>query len=269
MKKPLDNLNFITYFANLVFNEVKSDKDYEHPFFLIEILQRRKDNPNLDCPYKTLKWFAVYNVEQLLELCSASGEVIDFCNRTNSRAYFHVNIKDSRATVNSMLYLISKWSNFNNNTLEKLPECFYVAARQQESNIKLQNMFWVVDFDYKDDFILSDDSIMDLETIEPGSPGAFYENGFISQVRRTFLDFITQNLQKERKDFYNFNCIHVKTNHGFHLILPPFDLTKEIKSELPNHLEDSIKDFTKIIKPEVRLTDRIKKNNSTLLYMPS
>lgn len=268
MNRSLSNLTQLKSFASLIFNRVANDKSYEHPFFLIEIIQRRKDNPALEAPYKTLKWFAVYSSEELTELCSPTGEITEYCNKTNSRAYFHVNIKDSRATVNGMLYLISKWSNINNNTLNQLPECFYIAARQQEANIKLDNMFWVIDFDYKDGFEIPDDSSIALETINPESPGAFYEDGFINSVRKKFIEFITQNLQEEKRDFYFVNSFTVKTNQGFHIVIPPFDLTKEVKRDLPKFLEDEVKDFKIIVKEEIRLLDRIKKNNSTILYKP-
>lgn len=268
MNKCLNNSLILKVFANQIFNSIRNDKDYEHPFFLIEIIQRRKDNPNLDCPYKTLKWFAIYNGDLLSDSSEIMEEIVEFCKKTNSRAYFHVNVKDSRATVNSMLYLIGKWSNINNNTLDKLPECFYIAGRQQESNIKQENMFWVIDFDYRDGFCPSNSSKLDLEMIEPGSLDTFYEDGFINSVRNVFLNFITKNLKEEIRQNYESKCFSLKTVHGFHLILPPFDVTHEVKVSLMKELETKVLFFSEVIKEEKRIGDRIKKNNSTILWAP-
>lgn len=262
-----DNVYKLGSFASEVFSELAKDKSYEHPFFLIEIMKRRKDNPTLEVPYKTMKWFVVYSEQELYDYCKPSGEIYKYCAETNSRAYFHVNAKDSRQTANAMLCLISKWSNPNYNTLELLPNCFYLAARQQESNVK--NKYWVLDFDYQDDFKFSeDDKTILLESISPEDPPAFYEDGFILSVKTEMLKIITYALPQAQKDFLNSKAFTVKTNHGFHIVIPPFDLYEEIKKaafDLRFKIQDY--DYDHIVKNE-KLMDRLKKNNSTLLMMP-
>lgn len=266
MKKFL-NQN-LKSFVNNQFYRVKDDTDYEHPFFLIEIMERRKDNPDLDCPYRTIRWFTVYSIEEFDKLISIDSEMIDYCNKHNARAYLHVNIKDSRATMTNMLHLMSKYSNFNCNQLYKLPECFFTAARMQEANIKEKNMWWVIDFDYKDGIFSDEDSSILDEKVELSASGAFYEDGFIANVRKHFIDFACKNYSEDRKKTMNYECFSVKTVNGFHLIIPPFDLTSDIRSGMIPYLKEKEPKFIDIIKEEVRLTDRIKKNNSTILYMP-
>jgi hypothetical protein len=72
------------------FSKIKEllDFDNENTFYFIQILQRRKENPNMKSGVRIIDNFYLYSVEDLDKL---KDKIIETCEKYNARAYINVN----------------------------------------------------------------------------------------------------------------------------------------------------------------------------------
>lgn len=64
----------------------------ENEFIFVQILQRRKDNPDLELGVKRLKSYSFYSWE---ELEKQADRIIELCDLNNTRAYIRLNKQNS------------------------------------------------------------------------------------------------------------------------------------------------------------------------------
>ena len=64
----------------------------ENSFYFLEILKRRKENPEMTRHAKLIRDFYIYSFKEFDELMP---RIIELCEENNARAYFRLNVRDS------------------------------------------------------------------------------------------------------------------------------------------------------------------------------
>jgi len=171
---PTDNFNRITYYLD--FRE-------EH-FYYIQILSRKKDNPN----QKHVKLIRNYYVDDKDYFWKLEDTIKDLCNFFNARAYIRLNIRSYRDTALQQLKLDSDY--IRSRQYKAVRSSFSKAAGRFNAQEKL---LWVIDFDGKQKSMLKD---------------------VIAYIKE-----LQKNIQKN----YNCYST-LPTPNGIHLISNPFNL---------------------------------------------
>lgn len=122
-----------------------SNTDSVDMFYIIQILQRKKDNPDLKGDSKVVKEIIVHNC---LELVTKQAEIMDLCAKFNARAYFWPTPRSYKATTITMLESLA--TAFKHETYHTSRHCFSKAAGQDSSRFKNSDKIWVIDLDYDD-----------------------------------------------------------------------------------------------------------------------
>lgn len=124
--------NFDIIIPQLVF-------DTDDDFYFIQIIRRRKENPELSSNNKVTKTYYVSSIDYLN---SKKEEIIELCNRTNARAYINLNRRSYHKIALQMLRKVSDIIlNGNPSSVAQA----YDSVCGLYSNEK--NKKWVVDID--------------------------------------------------------------------------------------------------------------------------
>ena len=65
----------------------------ENAFYFLQVIKRRKDNPDLGKDMRHIADYYIYSLDQFDEL---KQRIIDQCNAENGRAYFRLNRRDAK-----------------------------------------------------------------------------------------------------------------------------------------------------------------------------
>ena len=134
------------------FNKIKELLDFseENTFYFIQILQRRKENPEMKKGVRVIDNFYLYELEDLDKL---KEKIVESCEKYNARAYINVNRLDLERIA---LFTIKKITDLVVQKQYKAIKNAYSAvcgAHTCESNKR-----WVVDIDedelkFKDEIV--------------------------------------------------------------------------------------------------------------------
>ena len=167
----------------------------KYEFFVVRILQRRKDNPEMDLPEKQLKVYSFYSWE---ELQKNYHRIIEICELNNARAYIRMNTQNAVDVSHRVVQQIM--SNLIEGNPRKNERVWDSITGQ-----KGKKDYWVVDIDTEHLYIV-DSLVEDLKA-------HYFERN------RGGVDGI---LTREWSDEV-FPVIQNKTKSGVHLIVKPFD----------------------------------------------
>jgi predicted MPP superfamily phosphohydrolase len=111
----------------------------ENAFYFLQILKRRKDNPDLGKDMVHIADYYIYSLDQFDEL---KRKIINQCNAENARAYFRLNRRDSKKVAMQVLkrtvdYITSK--NYN-----AVKNVFASCTGESHSD---PDKTWIVDID--------------------------------------------------------------------------------------------------------------------------
>lgn len=165
--------------------------DSEDDFYHLQIIKRKKENPEIGSNSYVLK---TYYIKSHNELENIKPEVINACQFNNARAYINLNVRSFERTAFM--------------TLKKVTDIImnkdYKSVRNAYSSVcgeygTGRDKTWIIDVDF-DDFIpnLESQNLLELER-------------FISQLQ---LSARKSNVVLER----------LMTKNGLHLIVSPFNL---------------------------------------------
>ena len=121
----------------------------KNQFYLIQIIQRRKDFPEgkLNKNHRMIKSFYIYSEDEL----KASSEFIkDTCRKLNARAYLTLNPRDSEQITLLAIQELARYAQSNSTkaSTSVIDHCIGISGTIGEK-------LWVVDIDTKDeDYIL-------------------------------------------------------------------------------------------------------------------
>jgi len=133
--------NFETFKQYIQVSE--PDFDYnDDKFFSVEILQRRKDNPEIHGDRRVVK---VYYINKIADLDSLRDEIIKLCEVFNARAYVSINCKSYEAiTKANMVELATRIAN---NNYKKAYAIFNSCTGKYIDGKKKK---WLIDVDAED-----------------------------------------------------------------------------------------------------------------------
>lgn len=162
-------------------------------FYFLQILKRRKDNPDLGKDMKHIADYYIYSLEQFDEL---KPRIIAQCDMENARAYFRINRRDAKKVAMQVLkrtvdYIMSE-------DYRAVKNVFASCAGEFHSD---PDKKWIVDVDWKD--------------VPEGVDQDEYLNTLMSKV---------QELVREtgRDD----TLYTIPTKNGIHVVCRPFNLKK-------------------------------------------
>lgn len=188
--------------------------DNEGDFYYLQIIQRRKDNPDMEVGEKVIK---NYYIENRAYLDKKEDEIIKLCDNFNARAYLRLNRRnytDLTYRANKLLadYMYSHQYRATMSLWDK------VCGRYNSE----PNRLWIIDID---------ELITDQEKIDMGK-----------------MCFMINQMRPESIHGHIKSVIHSKS--GYHIIAEPFniacfwdtfeesdlDLEVEIKKDNPTNL---------------------------------
>ena len=176
------------------FNLIRPMLDFPSPdtYYFLQILKRRKDNPDLGKDMKVIGDYFIYSMDQFNRM---EDEIIQTCVAHNARAYFRINKRSSKKTAMQMLKRVTDLIISEN----------YKAVKNAFSSVSGEfhgdnDKKWIVDIDNV-------------------SIDAFNHSKEQIEIRE-----LVYNLQLEtgREPMMKF----IPTKSGIHIITRPFNLQK-------------------------------------------
>ena len=132
IEKPIiDNFELLSEFL--------PEEKIEDEFYHVQILKRKKENPDIKSNSILINSYFVKNQKQLNYL---KEEIVFLCKHNNARAYINLNVRDKKQLVIPMMNkLISHLENQDFSTVHRIFDS--VCG----SYTKTKNKLWVVDLD--------------------------------------------------------------------------------------------------------------------------
>lgn len=122
--------------------ELIKDKTTAGEFYFLQILKRRKDNPELDKDMILIDNFFIKSAEDLL---NKRERIIELCELNNARAYFRLNKRSERKIALQTLKLIADNIASDNYNIKN---CYLSCCGQYHSD---ENKTWLIDIDNNDE----------------------------------------------------------------------------------------------------------------------
>ena len=118
---------------------------FENPgdFYFLQILQRRKENPELLHHQQLISSFFIYSAD---ELEHRKPEIIRFCEMFNARCYITVNRRNDEKVALMMLAELAK--DIANKTYSNAKSAYLSACGKHSSD---PDKKWIIDYDSKDE----------------------------------------------------------------------------------------------------------------------
>jgi hypothetical protein len=184
MRMPMNN-----------FDQIRGMLDFSIPgtFYFLQILKRRKDNPDLG---KDMIHIADYYIDSLVKYDDLKPMVIRQCEAENARAYFRLNRRDEKRVASEALKLMVEYVLSEN---YKPAKSVYASCAGKYPSEK--NKTWIVDLDWD------------------GIPQGFTKEIYIDSVI-----FSIEAITKSHKPDAVQNITRIQTMNGMHLIVSPFRL---------------------------------------------
>ena len=170
----------------------------ENAFYFLQILKRRKDNPDLVKDMIHIEDYYIYSLEQFDGL---RQRIIDQCDTENARAYFRLNRRDAKKISMQVLkrtvdYIVSE-------NYRAVKNVFASCAGEFHSD---PDKTWIVDIDN-----------VSIET--------FNHSEEQKKIRQLVYDL---QIDTGKEPIMNF----IPTKGGIHIITRPFNLNK-FKTQYP------------------------------------
>lgn len=177
------------------FDQIRSMLEFPEKtsFYFLQVLKRRKENPDLGKDMKHIADYYIYSLEQFDEL---KPRIIAQCDVENARAYFRINRRDAKKVAMQVLkrtvdYIMSE-------DYRAVKNAFASCAGEFNSD---PDKKWIVDVDWKD--------------VPDGMDQDYYLNKLISKVQELVAE-------TGRDDTVS----TIPTKNGIHVICRPFNLQK-------------------------------------------
>lgn len=171
----------------------------ENAFYFLQILKRRKDNPDLEKDMIHIADYYIYSLEQFDGL---RQRIIDQCDTENARAYFRLNRRDAKKVA--MQVLKRTVDHIVSENYRAVKNVFASCSGEFHSD---PDKKWIVDID-----------CVSIDTFNH------------AEVYNDVRDLIS-NLQSEAGKEPMLNLIRSKS--GVHIVTRPFNLNK-FKSRFPD-----------------------------------
>lgn len=177
------------------FDQIRGMLDFSiaGTFYFLQILKRRKDNPELG---KDMIHIADYYIDSLAKYDDLKPMIIRQCEAENARAYFRLNRRDEKRVASEALKLMVEYVLSEN--YKPARSVYASCAGKYPSE---PNKTWIVDLDWD------------------GIPQGFTKEIYIDSVI-----FSIEAITKSHKPDAVQNIARIQTMNGMHLIVSPFRL---------------------------------------------
>lgn len=118
----------------------------ENEFYFVQILQRKKENPELGRNNRLVKAYYIYSIEKLEKY---KEEIIKMCEVFNARAYIHLNRRNSKQVGFEMLELLA--TNLKLNQTDFLGNLYNSVCGHHHSD---KDKTWIIDIDEEDPILV-------------------------------------------------------------------------------------------------------------------
>ena len=182
------------------FDILKDFMDFSDPskFYLALVVQRKKDNPELDRSERIIKNYMIPSLEKLEYV---REEMETLCRVFNARVYLYINRRSFKNTQKSMAKVLI--DQICAGSVSNLNHLFDSCAASHGCGDK----FWIIDVDLpKKPDVCSSDSYMRLE----------------NDVKMKLFDDL-ETLKPELPDGERRVQLVLPTKNGFHIVTKPFD----------------------------------------------
>lgn len=127
------------------FNNIKSLLSFkeEGDFYFIQILKRRKDNPDMKSDTRAIDNFFVYSTDDLDKI---TNKIIEICDTYNARAYIRLNIRNDKKVAyrtNKIIADCLERGDFRGVRSAYLSACGTASSEKSKK--------WIIDIDTKDE----------------------------------------------------------------------------------------------------------------------
>lgn len=188
---PLNEVIMIDNFNQII--DIINKKDVtDDNFFFLQILKRKKENPDMTSNNITVDIFYIKTADDLIK---KRDRIIKRCADENARAYFSLNMRSKRKVALHTMKLIAECIFNNNYDVANIYTSACGASHQDP------NKTWVIDVDY--------DKNMPDE----------YNVGFIMGLTDLISELIVETGKTP-------NIHQIPTKNGVHLITQPFNVKK-------------------------------------------
>lgn len=125
------------------FDQIKSLLKFEneHEFYFVQILQRKKEHPELGKNNRLIKAYYICSIEKLDKY---TEEIIGLCEKFNARAYIHLNRRNSKQIAFEMMELLA--TNLKLNQFNFLDKLYNSVCGHHHSD---KDKTWIIDIDEK------------------------------------------------------------------------------------------------------------------------
>jgi len=164
----------------------------EDVFYFLQIIKRRKENPQIPKNEIQLQAYHITSIDQLERL---EDEIVELCNYHNARAYFHLNKRSFKKVGLQTLKIITDY--IIDEQYKSIKKAFNSACGKCSSDpIKK----WVLDFDYKPESV---DWLIELRGYLYGLEPITVDKVITTIPTKNGIHVITKpfNPQKFKKDF--------------------------------------------------------------------
>jgi hypothetical protein len=170
-----------------------ADKD---DFYFVQVLKRRKDNPDLSRDMIIINNYYIESMEQYDKI---TPQMIKICDAENARAYFRLNKRNYKHLSYHMLKRVVEV--ISSGAYKSLKGSFDSVTGEHHND---KNKTWVVDVDYKD----------------------FEQNvSLTTSTDEGILDKLCPLLEKLQKEAKRNPLLEIlPTKNGLHIITRPFNL---------------------------------------------
>lgn len=114
----------------------------ENEFYFLQIIQRKKEHPNLGRNNRLIKAYYIQSIEQLDKY---QEEIVGLCDKFNSRAYIHLNRRNSKVVAFEMMELLA--TNLKLNQFNQLSKLYNTVCGNHHSD---KDKTWILDIDTKE-----------------------------------------------------------------------------------------------------------------------
>jgi len=168
----------------------------EDDFYFVQVIKRRKDNPEMERGEIILKNYYINSIEQYIKVVP---NIIKLCDMENARAYIRINKRNYKRLAHPMLKLVVEY--IAGGQHKSMPNVFDAVVGRNHSD---PDKRWVIDIDWVD---ITDN---DVDAVN-------------------VLSFIENEVNKTGKD----NTVEIiPTKNGVHYISRPFNV-KVFKDKYP------------------------------------
>jgi len=175
-----------------IIRDILDFEDSDH-FYFLQILKRRKDNPNMS---KDMVPIMDFYIDSMNKFNSTENIIKTICNVENARAYLRLNRRSKIRTAKDSLMLLTGY--VISDQYDAAKSVYSSAAGRNHSD---NNKKWIIDVDWED--------------IPNGIDSTFYLDSMISKVTELMIEANKEPL-----------VIKIPTKNGVHIITRPFRLDK-------------------------------------------